>query len=247
MNTRFITISTAVLEFIPTKFNFLTRWSLDSSRSHIIRKYEYIQTLLPLKWDFIGQVSLHFSSLSSSVLGLIQLGRESLVIEATDPDKGTTIFLYQIVHPNSGRNTLVPLSENENREYNSHGGKEVLSNARLHYENGRMVQKENVIAQDIECKILALKALCDLARNQSRNYALLLEGAVSLDEELGAKNSLRPYVVRCMANSDTILDSFRQDYPQILEESCMGFLGKFGKNIQKLKAEVESLKFFWEI
>lgn len=181
------------------------------------------------------------------MLGLIQVGRKSPFIEATDPGTRETIFLYQIVHPVSGHNTIVPLSETENREYNSHRGKEVLSNVRLHYENGRMAQMEHVIAQDIECKILALEALCDLAQNQNRNYEFILEGAVSLDEELGVKKSLRPYVERCMANSDTILDSFRQDYPELFEKFCKGPLGKFWENVQKLKVQVESLKDFWEI
>lgn len=113
-------------------------------------------------------------------LALIIIGREEPCIEAVDPDDNRRVFLY--VDHESGRNTLVPLSEDEYLRYNSIGGRKVFEEKQSYYKDGREKRDEGIMGEDIKRKTMVLKALLYTAKKRRNDCGWLLGGAVFLDE-----------------------------------------------------------------
>lgn len=74
---------------------------------------------------------------------LIVIGRKDPFIQADDNQR---VFLYDI-NDESGRSTLVPLSEAEYLLYNSTGGRNILEKKQMYYKDGRKNRDEGIMGE----------------------------------------------------------------------------------------------------
>ncbi|KAF4772011.1 hypothetical protein HAV15_011126 [Penicillium sp. str.  len=129
--------------------------------------------------------------------------------------------------------------------YNSVGGRNVLEKKQSYYDYGRKNRDEDIMGEDIERKTMILKALLNTARKRRNDCAWLLDGAESLDERRSGIEKFKPDVEDSLMNVQKILNSLRQEYLQLCQESGMTSLKEFKTSVQVLETQVTHGKDSW--
>lgn len=101
------------------------------------------------------------------------------------------------------------------------------------------------MGEDIKRKTMVLEAVLDTAKKRINDCGWMLGGAVMRDERRSGIEKFRPDVEGSLTNARKILESLRQEYLQLCQESDMTSLRGFQTKVQDLETQVMREEVSW--